>query len=236
MMDGEVYADFSLLWLLCHESRVPVENPADCWLERWSKAAQEQGTRALDQLRDGVEAAITALGRGFLAHPANAALREALRTGDLTGRTTTASSSGSSTACCSCSSPRTAACCSTRAPRGGPAAVHRLLLDRPPAAAGRAAAGDAARRPVRRPEPRHGEARGRRRVPRAGPAGPGQLPLVAGGGGRPRRLPGRQPRPARRRPGAGVHGRGLGAAAGRLQEPRVQRRFEQPGDQSTTAC
>ena len=84
MMDGEVYADFSLLWLLCHESRVPVENPADCWLERWMKAAQERGTRALDQLRDGVETAITALGHGFLAHPANAALREALRTERLT--------------------------------------------------------------------------------------------------------------------------------------------------------
>jgi hypothetical protein len=84
MMDGEVYADFSLLWLLCHESRVPVENPVDCWLERWMKAAQERGTRALDQLRDGVETAITALGRGFLDHPANATLRAALRTEQLT--------------------------------------------------------------------------------------------------------------------------------------------------------
>ena len=83
-MDGEVYADFSLLWMLCHESRVPVDNPADCWLERWSKAAQERGTRALDQLRDGVETAITALGRGFLSHPANTALREALRAERLT--------------------------------------------------------------------------------------------------------------------------------------------------------
>lgn len=84
MMDGEVYADFSLLWLLCHESRVPVETPADCWLERWMKVTQERGTRALDQLRDGVETAITALGRGFVAHPANAAIREALRTERLT--------------------------------------------------------------------------------------------------------------------------------------------------------
>ena len=73
MMDGEVYADFSLLWLVCHELRVPVENPADCWLERWSKRVQDQGTRALDQLRAGVETAITALGRGFLDQPANSA-------------------------------------------------------------------------------------------------------------------------------------------------------------------
>jgi hypothetical protein len=81
MFDGEAYADFALLWLACHQSRLEGVRPEDCWLERWSKAAQEQGTRALDQLRAGVEEAISALGRGFLAHPANRALREALRSG-----------------------------------------------------------------------------------------------------------------------------------------------------------
>ncbi len=67
MMDGEVYADFVLLWLLCHQSRVEAERPEACWLEQWSRAAHAQGTRALDQLRNGVEKAITALGSGFLA-------------------------------------------------------------------------------------------------------------------------------------------------------------------------
>jgi|SRR5262245_1030883 len=66
MMNGEQFPDFMMLWLLCHESRVNAEKPQDCWLERWSKAAHEQGTRALDQLRNGVEEAIKALGRGFL--------------------------------------------------------------------------------------------------------------------------------------------------------------------------
>jgi methylase of polypeptide subunit release factors len=79
MMSGEVYADFALLWLLCHQSRVEAERPAECWLERWSKAAQEQGTRALDQLRGGVEAAIAVLGRGFLSYQGNASLRDRLR-------------------------------------------------------------------------------------------------------------------------------------------------------------
>src|SRR5216684_3226534 len=83
MMDGEVYADFVLLWLLCHQSRVEAEKPEECWLEKWSRAAHEQGTRALDQLRNGVEKAITALGSGFLAHAANNALREKLRSGEL---------------------------------------------------------------------------------------------------------------------------------------------------------
>jgi hypothetical protein len=83
MMEGGVYADFALLWLLCHQSRVEAELPQNCWLERWSHAAQEQGTRALDQLRNGVEQAITALGRGFLSHRENPVLREALRSGRL---------------------------------------------------------------------------------------------------------------------------------------------------------
>ncbi len=83
MMNGEVYADFALLWLLCHASRVEGERPAECWLEKWSRTAHEQGTRALEQLRNGVEKAITALGAGFLGHPANTVLREKLRSGEL---------------------------------------------------------------------------------------------------------------------------------------------------------
>ena len=83
MFEGKVYTDFALLWRLCHQSRVEAEKPHDCWLEQWSKAAQQQGLRILDQLRDGVERAIVALGRGFLSHPANHALREELRAGRL---------------------------------------------------------------------------------------------------------------------------------------------------------
>jgi hypothetical protein len=85
MMEGEVYSDFVLLWLLCHQSRVEVPaegSPDDCWLEKWSMSASEQGTRALEGLRVGVESAIAALGRGLLAHPSNGALRDHLRSGD----------------------------------------------------------------------------------------------------------------------------------------------------------
>lgn len=95
MMTEQVYADFTLLWLLCHQSRVeiraadgqsPISNlqsPANCWLEKWSQQAAEQGTRALDALRIGVQEAITALGRGFLAHPGNETLKRSLRAGSL---------------------------------------------------------------------------------------------------------------------------------------------------------
>ena len=84
MMAGELYADFSLLWLVCHQSRVE-GSAKTCWLERWSQTAAEQGVRALDALRDGVQEAIEALGRGFLAHPANTALRKTLQAGELSG-------------------------------------------------------------------------------------------------------------------------------------------------------
>ncbi|WP_052889300.1 Eco57I restriction-modification methylase domain-containing protein [Thermogemmatispora carboxidivorans] len=83
MLRGEAYADFALFWLLCHQSRFEGRNPADCWLERWSRQAHEEGVRALEHLRQGVTAAIEELGRGFLAHPANHALRDRLRSGEL---------------------------------------------------------------------------------------------------------------------------------------------------------
>jgi hypothetical protein len=83
MFESEVFPDFVLLWTVCHQSRVEGEPPETCWLERWSQKAAEQGTRAQERLRQGVETAITALGRGFLAHSANQTLRAALRAGEL---------------------------------------------------------------------------------------------------------------------------------------------------------
>ena len=83
MMAGEAYPDFVLLWLLLHQSRFEAERPEQCQLEKWSQAARTEGVRVLDGLRDGVQRAIEHLGQGFLAHPANAALRENLRSGAL---------------------------------------------------------------------------------------------------------------------------------------------------------
>src|SRR5262249_40917702 len=42
MFEGKVHPDFVLLWRLCHQSRVEAEKPQDCWLERWSRLAQQQ--------------------------------------------------------------------------------------------------------------------------------------------------------------------------------------------------
>lgn len=83
MMEGQAFSDFMLLWLMCHQSRVEAVPPEPCWLEKWATDAREQGSRALEDLRDSVEHAIEALGRGFLRHAANRPLLEKLRGGSL---------------------------------------------------------------------------------------------------------------------------------------------------------
>ncbi|HEY3283398.1 MAG TPA: N-6 DNA methylase [Armatimonadota bacterium] len=95
LMEGQVYPDFALLWLLCHESRVESQRTQEegdafagsrCWLERWSQAAQQQGARVMEDLKEKVRSAIERLGQGFLSHPANAGLRSHLQSGELVAR------------------------------------------------------------------------------------------------------------------------------------------------------
>ena len=86
MFAGEVYSDFVLVWLIAHATRFAPrgdDRPETCWLEQWTREAEREGTRALGELRGGVERALRALGRGFTSHPRNTALRDALRSGGL---------------------------------------------------------------------------------------------------------------------------------------------------------
>lgn len=86
MFHGEVYSDFVLFWLIAHATRFApreVERPETCWLEQWTKLAEEQGARALGDLKIGVEKALKILGEGFTSHPRNLVLREELRTGKM---------------------------------------------------------------------------------------------------------------------------------------------------------
>ena len=88
---GELYSEFLLLFQVAHSSRLEKRagadgSPADCWMEDWRAESVAAGTRALDKLRDGVEAAIGALGTGFLRHPDNRWLVTALRDGQLSDR------------------------------------------------------------------------------------------------------------------------------------------------------
>lgn len=88
IFDGDLFADFLLLYSLCHVSRLETQDPeigpASCWLEQWRQGALESGSRALNLLRDGVVDALQTLGTGFLTHPDNAELREELANGTLT--------------------------------------------------------------------------------------------------------------------------------------------------------
>jgi hypothetical protein len=83
IFEGDDFPSFAVLWLLCHASRLTGERPSDCVLELWSQRAAKEGTRALDSLRGGVEKAIEALGDGFLSHPDNKPLADAVRDGNL---------------------------------------------------------------------------------------------------------------------------------------------------------
>ncbi|MCB1100442.1 MAG: hypothetical protein KDN22_33065 [Verrucomicrobiae bacterium] len=84
MFENGEYADFQLLWLLCHQSRVEGTPPETCWLEKWVGEAKQRGVRMLEGLRSGVEQAINELGAGFLAWPGNADLRARLSSRELT--------------------------------------------------------------------------------------------------------------------------------------------------------
>ena len=86
MFEGEVYSDFVLLWMTAHASRFMLreeKRPESCWLEEWTKVTEEQGTRALGDLKVGVEKALQVLGEGFTSHPKNTAIRDLLRGGEI---------------------------------------------------------------------------------------------------------------------------------------------------------
>ncbi|WP_108719162.1 DNA methyltransferase [Miniimonas sp. S16] len=90
IFEGELFADFLLLWQVCHESRFEPRTSgsgdptlAESWLEVWRAESVRSGARALDQLRGGVERALEHLGTGFVSHPANTDLRTALAAGTL---------------------------------------------------------------------------------------------------------------------------------------------------------
>lgn len=104
IFSDQLYADFRILFLTVHASRFAPrlddkaakavadgddsEEDAEleqaepkldnCWLERWRTTAIDDGARALLNLQHGIAAALQELGTGFVAHPANIALREAL--------------------------------------------------------------------------------------------------------------------------------------------------------------
>ncbi len=89
LLSGQRYAEFAYAWRLLHASRAGLQaasdsqTPAPVVWEAWREAGQEEGTRVRNGLRLGVTQALLTFGNGFVQHPANASLREALHTGQL---------------------------------------------------------------------------------------------------------------------------------------------------------
>jgi hypothetical protein len=83
IFEANGFADFAALWLLIHASRFGAAGAptTDCALELWRETASKEGIAARDRLRDGVEAALIALGNGFLNE--NPKLRERVVKGEL---------------------------------------------------------------------------------------------------------------------------------------------------------
>ena len=86
IFEQDLYADFSVLWRLCHRSRLPrsIDDNHECYLEQYHQLGIEEGGRVRDKLRGGVELALEILGTGFLAHESGEDLRSAIESGRLT--------------------------------------------------------------------------------------------------------------------------------------------------------
>jgi len=85
IFESENFADFAAAWQVFHASRFgsPGTPATECILEHWRADGAKEGLTARDRLRDGVEAALLALGNGFLAHPENTTLRNRVTNGEL---------------------------------------------------------------------------------------------------------------------------------------------------------
>ena len=86
LVEGELFDEFAVLWLLLHASRFRHPQTGSCVLDAWKEQAREAGERVLGQLRNGVQQALEALGNGLLQHPDNEALRHQLASGTLSGQ------------------------------------------------------------------------------------------------------------------------------------------------------
>ena len=84
ILGAQHWAEFKSLWLILHASRAPQGNTPDSIWEDWRTQGQNEGARIREGLRHNVESALTALGEGFIAHPANHELRQRLHSGALT--------------------------------------------------------------------------------------------------------------------------------------------------------
>ena len=85
MFEEEHFADFALMFRLIHCSRMPIkqtEGP-ESLIEGYHQDSLDSGSRIRDGLSNAVEQSIKLFANGFLSHPDNEQLRQAIIDGDL---------------------------------------------------------------------------------------------------------------------------------------------------------
>ena len=88
MFTDGIFPDFRILYRLLHASRMPVnsESITESLIELYHQDSLDSGSRIRDGLSAAVRDTIEKLGCGFLSHPENEALRQAIADGELDAR------------------------------------------------------------------------------------------------------------------------------------------------------
>ena len=84
MMEEDLYSDFVILYRVLHASRMPkkIEGGAESIIEKYHQEGLEAGSTIRSKLGNAVKEAIRSLANGFINHPNNTALREAVASGN----------------------------------------------------------------------------------------------------------------------------------------------------------
>jgi len=84
MMEEDLYSDFVILYRVLHSSRMPkkIDGGAESIIEKYHQEGLEAGSTIRSKLGDAVKEAIKNLANGFINHPNNLALREAVTSGN----------------------------------------------------------------------------------------------------------------------------------------------------------
>lgn len=83
MMEEDLYSDFVILYRLLHASRMPkkIEQGAESIIEKYHQEGLAAGSTIRSKLGDAVKEAIKSLANGFINHPNNTTLRDAVSSG-----------------------------------------------------------------------------------------------------------------------------------------------------------
>ncbi|MBS1666717.1 MAG: N-6 DNA methylase [Bacteroidetes bacterium] len=85
MIEEDLYSDFVILFRVLHASRMPkkIDAGAESIMEKYHQEGLEAGSTIRNKLGEAVKGAIKNLANGFINHPNNAALREAVAAGNI---------------------------------------------------------------------------------------------------------------------------------------------------------